>query len=107
MLHKSSGGTIHSIAEFRPMKPRCVAGFFAALYLPGGPDVRVGDMVEVFVNSVQQPEEELLGVVLGVALELEGALRHHILRDGTQGCKRPSPRPGTNLQCDSAASFFF
>lgn len=37
-------------------------------------------MVEVFVNSIQQPEEELLRVVLGVALELQGALGHHVLQ---------------------------
>ena len=36
-------------------------------------------MVQVFMDSVQQPEEELLGVVLGRPAELEGALRHHIL----------------------------
>lgn len=41
-------------------------------------------MVEVFVDSIQQPEEELLGVVLGVALELQGALRHHILQRDKQ-----------------------
>lgn len=41
-------------------------------------------MVEVFVNSIQQPEEELLGIVLGVTLELQGALGHHILQRGKQ-----------------------
>lgn len=32
------------------------------------------------MNSIQQPEEEFLGIVLGVTLELKGALRHHILQ---------------------------
>lgn len=48
-------------------------------YLPGGAALRVDNIIEVFVNSVQQPEEEFLGIVLGVPLELKGALRHHIL----------------------------
>ena len=43
-----------------------------AIYLPRRSDVRVHDMIEVFVNSVQQPKEELLGVVLGVTSELKG-----------------------------------
>lgn len=34
----------------------------------------MNDVVEVFVNSVQQPEEEFLGIVLGVTFELNGAL---------------------------------
>ncbi|TNN49084.1 hypothetical protein EYF80_040689 [Liparis tanakae] len=50
------------------------------VYLPGGPDVGVDDVVEVLVDSVQQPQEELLRVVLGVALELQGALGHHVLQ---------------------------
>lgn len=37
-------------------------------------------MVEVFVNSIQQPEEEFLGIVLGVTLELKSALGNHILQ---------------------------
>ena len=37
-------------------------------------------MVEVFMNPIQQPEEEFLGVVLRVTLELQGALGHHILQ---------------------------
>ena len=39
------------------------------------------DVVEVLVNAIQQPQQELLGVVLGVATELQGALRHHVLKD--------------------------
>lgn len=50
------------------------------MYLPWRPDVWVSDMVEVLVNSIQQPEEEFLGIVLGVPLELESALGHHILQ---------------------------
>lgn len=49
-------------------------------YLPGRSDVRVDNVVEVFMDSVQQPEEELLGIMLGVTLELKGAPRHHILQ---------------------------
>lgn len=48
-------------------------------YLPVRSDVRVSDVVEVFVNSIQQPEEEFLGIVLGVPLELESAPGHHVL----------------------------
>lgn len=43
-------------------------------------DIRMNDMVEVFVYSVQQPEQEFLGIMLGVTFELKGALRHHILQ---------------------------
>lgn len=46
------------------------------------------NVVEVFVNSIQQPQEELLGIVLGVAPELKGALRHHILQINGQRCKQ-------------------
>ncbi len=42
-------------------------------------------MVEVLVNSIQQPEEEFLGVMLGVPLELKGALGHHILQQKPAG----------------------
>lgn len=31
------------------------------------------------MNSIQQPEEEFLGIVLGVPLELESAPGHHVL----------------------------
>lgn len=48
-------------------------------YLPVRSDVRVSDVVEVFVNSIQQPEQEFLGIVLGVPLELERAPGHHVL----------------------------
>ena len=53
------------------------------VYLSGGSDVRVDDLIEVFMNSVKQPEEEFLGIVLGVTFELKGALRHHILQQTT------------------------
>lgn len=43
-------------------------------------DIGVNDVVKVFVNSIQQPEEELLGVVLGVSFKLNGALGHHVLQ---------------------------
>lgn len=43
-------------------------------------DIGVNDVVEVFVNSIQQPEEELLGIVLGVPFKLNGALGHHVLQ---------------------------
>lgn len=43
------------------------------------------DLVEVFMDSVQQPEEEFLGVVLGVSSELKGALRHHVLQPASEG----------------------
>lgn len=43
-------------------------------------DIGVNDVVKVFVNSIQQPEEELLGVVLGVPFKLNGALGHHVLQ---------------------------
>lgn len=48
-------------------------------YLPVRSDVRVSDVVEVFVNSIQQPEEEFLGIVLGVPLELQSTPGHHVL----------------------------
>lgn len=32
------------------------------------------------MDSIQQPEEEFLGIVLGVPLELKSAFRHHILQ---------------------------
>lgn len=44
------------------------------VYLPGGSAVKGDDLVEVFVNSIEQPEEEFLGVVLGVSPELKGTL---------------------------------
>lgn len=47
----------------------------------------MNDVVEVFMNSIQQPEEKFLGVVLGVTLELKGALRHHILRHTGETCR--------------------
>lgn len=53
---------------------------YLAVYLPGGSALREDDMVEVFVNSVQQPKEEFLGVVLGVTSELKGTLGHNVLR---------------------------
>lgn len=43
-------------------------------------DVWVNDVVKVFVNSIQQPEEEFLGIMLGVSFKLNGALRHHVLQ---------------------------
>lgn len=42
-------------------------------------------MVQVFMNSIQQPEKEFLGIMLGVTLELKGALRNHILQQTTAG----------------------
>lgn len=51
-----------------------------SVYLPGGSALRVDDVIEVFMNSVQQPEEEFLGIVLGVTPELKGTLGHHILQ---------------------------
>lgn len=57
----------------------------------------MSDMVEVLVNSIQQPEEEFLGIVLGVPLELESALGHHILQHTGQkksdvsNCSSPKP----------------
>lgn len=51
-----------------------------AIYLPWRSALRVDDVVEVFMNSIQQPEEKFLGIVLGVTLELKGALWHHILQ---------------------------
>lgn len=44
-------------------------------------DIWVNDVVEVFVNSIQQPEEEFLGVMLGVTFKLNGALWHHVLQE--------------------------
>lgn len=58
---------------------------YATVYLPGGSAVRVDNLVEVFMDSVEQPEEEFLGVVLGITLELQGALRHHILQPPSEG----------------------
>lgn len=43
-------------------------------YLDGRPAAGVDDVVEVLVNPVQKPEEELLGIVLRITLKLEGAL---------------------------------
>ena len=40
-------------------------------------------MIEVFMNSVQQPKEEFLGIMLGVTPELKGTLGHHILQQIT------------------------
>lgn len=37
-------------------------------------------MIQVFVNSIQQPEEEFLRVMLGVTSELKGTPGHHILK---------------------------
>lgn len=50
-----------------------------------GWSVGVDDLVEVFVHSVEQPEQELLGIVLGVSSELKGALRHHVLQPTSEG----------------------
>lgn len=44
-------------------------------------DIWVNDVVEVFVNPIQQPEEEFLGVMLGVTFKLNGALWHHVLQE--------------------------
>lgn len=63
----------------------CQHVFCVAVYLPRRSDFRVDNMVEVFMNSIQQPEEEFLGIVLGVPLELKGALRHHVLQQITAG----------------------
>ena len=49
------------------------------VYLLGQSGLRLDQMVEVFMDSIQEPEEELLGVMLGCPAELEGTLRHHIL----------------------------
>jgi len=38
------------------------------------------DGVEVLVHSVQQPQQELLSIVLSVPFELGGILRHGILQ---------------------------
>lgn len=57
---------------------------FSPVYLSRRSDIRVDDMVEVFMNSIQQPEEELLGIVLGVTLELKGTLRDHVLQHDKQ-----------------------
>lgn len=43
-------------------------------------DIWVNNVVKVFVNSIQQPEEEFLGIMLGVTFKLNGALRHHVLQ---------------------------
>lgn len=43
-------------------------------------DIWVNDVVKVFVNSIQQPEEEFLGIMLGVTFKLNGTLRHHVLQ---------------------------
>lgn len=43
-------------------------------------DIWVNDVVKVFVNSIQQPEEEFLGIVLGVTFKLNGTLGHHVLQ---------------------------
>lgn len=49
------------------------------VYLLGGSGLGLDQMVQVFVDPVQEPEEELLGVVLGRPAELERTLRHHVL----------------------------
>lgn len=45
-------------------------------HLDGGSAVGV----QVLVNPVQQPQQELLGVVLSVAFELGGVLGHSVLQ---------------------------
>lgn len=60
------------------------------LYLPWRSTLWVDDVVQVFMNSIQQPEEEFLGVVLGVTPELEGALGHHILQQTGRPLAPPS-----------------
>lgn len=72
----------------------------------------MSDMVEVFVNSIQQPEEEFLGIVLGVPLELESALGHHILQHTGQTsdvskCSSPKPDFFFFSSVPRTASLFF
>lgn len=56
---------------------------YSKMYLPRGSALRVDNVVEVLMDSIQQPQEEFLGVVLGIASELKGALRHHVLQHNT------------------------
>lgn len=61
------------------------AGSPAGSYLPGTFGlvvVVVGGQVDVFMDAVQQPQEELQGVVLGVATKLWSILGHYSLERG-------------------------
>ena len=49
-----------------------------------GPQPR-GCALQVLVHTIQQPEQELQGVVLGIALELRAVLGDRILK-GTEEC---------------------
>lgn len=49
------------------------------------------DRVDVLVHSVQQPQQELLGVVLSVPFELQGVLRHGVLKQMDHKSQNASP----------------
>lgn len=42
----------------------------------------VGGQIDVFVDTVQQPQEELQGIVLGITTELRSILGHYRLERG-------------------------
>jgi len=74
---------ILKLSSYAPAK-HSVISLWRQQYLYRGYDVRVYKMVEVFMDTVQQPEKELLGVVLCISPVLHGTLGHSILPKHTQ-----------------------
>lgn len=53
---------------------------FRSTDLDGGPAAGVNKYVEVLMHAVEQPEEELLCVMLGITSELRSTLGHDVLQ---------------------------
>lgn len=77
----------------RPPKPGCAGTLARATHLLGDTSVLGGGRsTQVLVHAVQQPEQELEGVVLRVAPELRTVLGDDVLQEtGREGAE-----PGTN-----------
>ena len=58
-----------------------------------------GGTLQVLVYAIQQPEQELQGIVLGVALELSAVLGDCILKEQrkTRGAMWPFQQPTTHI----------
>lgn len=58
-----------------------------------------GGALQVLVHAIQQPEQELQGIVLGIALELSAILGDCVLKEQrkTRGAMRPFQQPNTYI----------
>ena len=58
-----------------------------------------GGALQVLVHAIQQPEQELQGIVLGIALELSTVLGDCVLKEQrkTRGAMRPFQQPNTYI----------